>query len=252
MLKAFLNLLLPQICPLCSEDTEDGQFCQKCLSDIRLITSPICLCCGVPFISQECEDHLCGRCIKKEMPFSIARSIGVYEGVLLDAIHKFKYNGKNSLAKSLVKIMASAPGMRYHKIDGGIVFGKTSGVVFNNSPDLIVPVPLHKTRLKERGFNQSLLLARGLARIYNLPMDYLNLKRIRATDHQVNLKGKDRLVNVKGAFAVEDRDAFKDKKVLLIDDVYTTGATISECSKVLKKAGAKDVNILTLARVVNL
>jgi ComF family protein len=203
----------------------------------------------MPFIAQECEDHLCGRCIKKQMPFSSARSIGVYEGVLLDAIHRFKYNGKNSLSKALVKIMASAIGMQRHR---NIAFEKTSGAILSSSPDLIVPVPLHKTRLKERGFNQSLLLAKGLARIYHLPIDYLNLKRIRATDHQVNLKGKDRLVNVKGAFAVKDRDAFKGKKVLLIDDVYTTGATISECSKVLKKAGAKEVNVLTLARVVNL
>jgi len=174
------------------------------------------------------------------MPFSSARSIGVYEGALLDAIHRFKYNGKTSLAKPLVTIM-----------DRSITSNKIAGLSVH-SCDLIVPVPLHKTRLKERGFNQSLLLARELARLYNLSMDYLNLKRIRATDHQVNLKGKDRLINVKGAFAVEDKVAFKDKKVLLIDDVYTTGATIVECSKVLKRAGAKNVDVLTLARVVNL
>ena len=240
MLKSFLNLILPSLCPFCAKDAEDGHLCQECISDIRLITSPICTCCGVPFISQESEDHLCGRCIKEKMPFSSARSIGVYERTLLDAIHRFKYNGKTSLAKPLVKIM-----------DRSITSNKISGLSVN-SCDLIIPVPLHKTRLKERGFNQSLLLARELARLYNLSMDYLNLKRTRATDHQVNLKGKDRLINVKGAFAVEDKVAFKDKKVLLIDDVYTTGATIVECSKVLKRAGAKNVDVLTLARVVNL
>ncbi|HLA50789.1 MAG TPA: ComF family protein [Thermodesulfobacteriota bacterium] len=152
----------------------------------------------------------------------------------------FKYNGKTSLSKPLIAIMAGAQ----H------IFEK-AGLLFN-SHDLVVPVPLHKKRLKERGFNQSLFLAKGLAGIYNLPVDYLNLKRIRATDPQVNLKGEDRINNVRGAFAAEDRAVFKDKRVLLIDDVYTTGATVLECSRVLKKAGVKDINVLTLARVVNL
>lgn len=232
MLKAFLNLILPQICPLCAEDAADGRFCLKCLSGIRMIKCPICPRCGIPFVSQECEDHLCGRCIKQEPPFGAARSAGVYDGVLLEAIHIFKYNGKTSLAKPLIKIM----------ID---LFPATDC-------ELIVPVPLHKTRLKERGFNQSLFLAKGLAKTYNLPIDYLNLKRIRATDHQINLKGKERIINVKDAFATEDKAAFKDKNILLIDDVYTTGATVGECSRVLKKAGAKNVDVLTLARVANL
>ncbi|MBI5874893.1 MAG: ComF family protein [Deltaproteobacteria bacterium] len=232
MLKAFLNLLLPQICPLCAEDADDGRFCQRCFAGIRLITGPICPCCGMPFVSQENTEHLCGRCIIKEPPFEAARSAGVYKGVLLEAIHRFKYNGKTSLAKPLIKIIAD--------------------MFPANACGLIVPVPLHKTRLKERGFNQSLLLAKGLAKIYNLPIDYLNLKRIRATDHQANLKGKDRLTNVMGAFAVQDKAAFQDKKILLIDDVYTTGATITECSKVLKKAGAKGIDVLTLARVADL
>lgn len=118
--------------------------------------------------------------------------------------------------------------------------------------DLIVPVPLHKTRLKERGFNQSLLLSRALAKVCGLPIDYINLKRTRATSPQINLKGKDRITNVKGAFAVKNNAPFKGKGILLIDDVYTTGATVSECCKVLKKAGAEDINVLTLARVADL
>lgn len=242
MLKPFLNLLLPPICPLCSSDALDGRFCRKCLDSIRLITGPICICCGRPFVSQECESHLCGICIKnlEKIPFSTARSVCIYEGALLDAIHMFKYNGKTSLAKPLIAIMAGTQ----H------IFEK-AGLLFN-SHDLVVPVPLHKKRLKERGFNQSLFLAKGLAGIYNLPVDYLNLKRIRATDPQVNLKGEDRINNVRGAFAAEDRAVFKDKRVLLIDDVYTTGATVLECSRVLKKAGAKSVDVVTLARVANL
>lgn len=170
----------------------------------------------------------------------MARSACIYEGILLDAIHIFKYNGKTSLAKPLIAIMT---GSRY-------IFEK-AGLSFTGH-DLVVPVPLHKKRLKERGFNQSLFLAKGLAGIYNLPVDYLNLKRIRATDPQVNLKGKDRINNVSGAFAAQDRVVFKDKRVLLIDDVYTTGATVLECSRVLKKAGAKTIDVVTLARVAYL
>ncbi|MBI3752936.1 MAG: ComF family protein [Deltaproteobacteria bacterium] len=166
------------------------------------------------------------------MPFLKARSIGAYEGVLLEAIHMFKYSGKTSLAKPLGKLMA----------DG----------FSNKGCDLVVPVPLHKTRLKERGFNQSLFLARELAAIHNLPVDYIHLKRIRATDPQINLKEKERVKNVRGAFAAADGKVFIDKHILLIDDVYTTGATIRECGRILKRAGAKGIDVLTLARVVNL
>lgn len=186
----------------------------------------------MPFASEECEDHLCGRCAKEEQPFATARSAGIYDGFLLEAIHRFKYNGKTSLAGPLINILTEA--------------------FPNNVCGLIVPVPLHKARLKERGFNQSLLLAKGLAKAYNLPIDYLNLKRIRATDHQINLKGKERLINVKNAFEVKDKTAFQDKKIVLIDDVYTTGATVTECSNTLKKAGAKSIDVLTLARVADL
>ena len=139
-----------------------------------------------------------------------------------------------------------------HLIRISKILDVSPGYFFPEEINKQISVPLHRTRLKERGFNQSLLLAKGIAKIYNLPMDYLNLKRIRATTPQVKLKGKDRIKNVSGAFAVQNGNAFKDKQVLLIDDVYTTGATITECSKTLKKAGAKDIKCLTLARVVNL
>lgn len=232
MLTAFLNLLLPPICPACAEHTENRGFCRKCHDGIRFIASPLCACCGVPFVSQQSSGHFCARCIKEKMPFLKARSIGAYEGVLLEAIHMFKYSGKTSLAKPLGKLMA----------DG----------FSNKGCDLVVPVPLHKTRLKERGFNQSLFLARELAAIHNLPVDYIHLKRIRATDPQINLKEKERVKNVRGAFAAANGKVFIDKHILLIDDVYTTGATIRECGRILKRAGAKGIDVLTLARVVNL
>ncbi|MCP3676228.1 MAG: ComF family protein, partial [Deltaproteobacteria bacterium] len=187
---------------------------------------------GIPFSSSVSSDHLCGDCMKHKRRFSLARSAGTYEGTLLDAIHLLKYRGKTALAHPLASLLTDT-------IDG-------------QEYDIITPVPLHRKRLQERGFNQSLLLARGVAKRYRIPIDYPNLRRVRATAPQINLSGNERKANVRGAFEVRKGAPFSKKRVLLIDDVYTTGATVSECSKALKKAGANEVGVLTLARVVNL
>lgn len=231
MFTSLLNLILPPTCYLCSRVIESSGLCPSCIGGFRFITGPICPVCGVPFASQEVDDHPCGRCIKGRRPFHKARSIGLYEGGLLETIHSFKYNGKVALARPLGEMMAQA---------------------ITNPYDyhFIVPIPLHKKRLRERGFNQSLLLAREVGKRFGIQIEYTNLKRIRPTEPQINLKGKERLKNVKGAFAVTDGGVFKGKRILLIDDVYTTGATVSECAKILRKARAGRLDVLTLARVV--
>jgi len=228
ILKSALNIIIPPACHICGGAADD-YICANCKQGINFILGAVCTICGLPFISKESSPHMCGECIKKKPRFSMARSIAEYNGVLLDAIHRFKYNAKTSLAKPLALLMAEKLPL--------------------NSYNVIVPVPLHKKRLKERGFNQSLLLAKEISRKQNVPVDYLNLKRLRYTEPQINLKGEERLKNIKDAFAVENARVFKNQKILLIDDVYTTGATVVECSKVLKKAGAKGVFVLTLARV---
>lgn len=229
ILKSALDIIIPHMCQICG-GVADDYVCTDCKQGINFIMGSICTKCGMPFVSKESSNHLCSECIKKKQPFKIARSIAEYNGVLLDAIHKLKYNAKTSLAKPLGLLMAE-------------------GLPLDNY-DIIVPVPLHKKRLKERGFNQSLLLAKEISKKRKIPIDYLNLKRIRWTEPQINLKGEERLKNVRGSFAVENARVFKNKNILLIDDVYTTGATVKECSKVLKKTGAKGVFVLTLARVV--
>lgn len=158
------------------------------------------------------------------------RSAYYYEGRLLEAIHRFKYGGDMALLKPLGLLL----------LDGVKVLGEM--------PDAIVPVPLHRKRLKERGFNQSLLLARELSRELSIGVDYLNLKRTLHTHPQINLKAKERRQNVRGAFEAVNPSRLRGRRILLVDDVFTTGATVRECAKALKKTGA-EVFVATLARV---
>ncbi len=233
-LRSLLDILFPPVCPLCEEDIQLDSLClcTGCLNSLSIfkIKKPACTVCGLPFASDAGQDRPCGNCLSKGPPFIEARSAFIYEEAVLQAIHAFKYKGKVTLAPALGRLAAEAS-------------------VFSANPGLVVPVPLHKKRLKERGFNQSLLLAREISKSFSVPLDYSNLIRAKATEQQVNLSAEERKRNVAGAFEVKDRGAFKGKRVLLVDDVYTTGATIRECSKALKGAGAK-VFVITLARAI--
>lgn len=173
-------------------------------------------------------------CTSSKQYFSIVRSVGKYETHLLDAIHQFKYKSKIIVGETLGKLMA---GFEYDSfsIDGY---------------SLIMPVPLHRRRLRERGFNQSVILAREIARAHSIHLDFETLKRTIYTKPQTNLGRKQRSTNVKGAFEVADRERVEGKRVVLIDDVYTTGSTVGECARVLIKNGAAEVAVLTLARAV--
>lgn len=234
--KTFFSLFFPQVCPACEKDAKSGNshFCALCGKGFseNMITSPFCAVCGIPFQKSAGVDHACGKCLKEKTPFKEARSAFIYDGAVLEAIHSFKYRGRVILAAPLGRLAAQA-------------------AIFSHTPDVIMPVPLHKERLQERGFNQSLLIAKEVAKIIKKDVDYMNLKRERLTAPQVDLKAGERARNVEGAFALARPDEVKGKRVLLVDDVFTTGSTISECSKVLKKAGA-EVFALTLARAVAL
>ena len=231
MFKALLDIIFPPVCLLCGESSLKKGFCEACLMLIEKerITTPICSTCGTPFLSPKGVDHECGRCLKERPHFKAARSAFVYDGRLLDAIHRFKYGGDTSLAVPLAR--------------------SALGALDQSNDCLVVPVPLHPLRLKARGFNQSLLIARELARLTAFPLSYSNLKRARDTGQQVGLKSVERNKNVAGAFILQDPIAFKGKKALLVDDVITTGATINECARLLKLAGA-EVFALTVARTV--
>jgi len=237
VLKGLADLVFPPRCIACGNlvnGIEANPFCQSCFSHVHFIQSPLCARCGIPFAAEEGRDHLCGDCATSKAHFTVARAVGRYEDVLLDAIHRFKYKGKTHIGEVLGQIMASHDYPSFRIIDY----------------TMIVPVPLHRKRLRERGFNQSVILAREVAKRHSLPMNFAVLKRKTWTEPQVML-GKDaRGANVRGAFEVTDNEKMRDEKVLLVDDVYTTGSTVKECARVLKKSGAAEVAVLTLARAV--
>jgi ComF family protein len=152
----------------------------------------------------------------------------------MDTIHKFKYGRSISLGDALGSFMADFSFPDFDQAEYS----------------LLIPVPLHVKKLRQRGFNQSLLLARALGKKYKLPVNFSLLKRSKFTLTQTGLHKNEREKNIKGAFIVTDKEKISGKKIILIDDVYTTGATINECAKTLIKAGAEKVAALTLARVI--
>ncbi len=174
----------------------------------------------------------------KNYPLSKIQAVGLYEGTLREAIHLFKYEKKKSLAKPLGDLLIK------HLEETCPRAGKEGGL---EKIDFVIPVPLHSKKLREREFNQSGLLARLVGRHFRKPVLEGNLIRKKTTTPQFELDRKERLKNVKGAFAIKRREEVKGKNLLLIDDVRTTGATLKECHKVLRRAGAKEIHMLTLA-----
>lgn len=231
-----MDFIFPPICSICGApfDSEEIGMCPYCLSQIKYIGSPFCSLCGRPFCSEVVTDHLCGDCLTRKRHFNKARAVGYYDGVLRKATHLLKYKLKNHLAFPLGNIMA-------HRMNYLL-----NGVEYHS----IIPVPLHSARLRERGFNQALFLARSVSKKHKIPLDGYTLARNKWTEPQVGLSERDRKDNVRGAFSILKRDKIKDRNILLVDDVYTSGNTVEECSKSLMKAGAHRVDVLTLARVV--
>lgn len=215
--------------------------CSACISDFLAMESPMCPRCGIMFTGRTGGDHICGDCIERRNRFSRARSTGVYEGTLLALIHQLKYHGRSELARPLGKLLFHT--YVQHWEAGGI--------------DWIVPVPLHPRKLRRRGFNQSYLLmakwpeylsGRNGGQRVEIKADLL--RRVRWTAPQTGLGRRERRNNIKGAFNLNDSMRVGNRSVLLVDDVYTTGATVTECARVLLTEGAGRVDVLTLARAI--
>lgn len=224
LIPKILNLLYPSECPSCAKGPDTfllAPFCSECWSGIEKYTGPSCRICATPITSEDAT--VCAECMKKPPLFSKAMSFGLYENTLASAIHFFKFQRIR----------------RLHRPLGDLLRGFDMSDI-----DALVPVPLSVRGLRERGFNQSLLLAKSLADKVPLIMDGL-LKKT-DTPAQIGLSKNERRLNLKGSFTAERR--FSGMRLLLVDDVMTTGSTVNECSKALLRAGAKEVQVLTLAR----
>ncbi len=238
-----------------SEDEQTARFaslmhpylCPDCIKDYIPLSSPWCTQCGMMFQETIADDHLCGNCIKTPGKYRILRSAGIYDGSMLSSIRAYKFRKKLQLARPLGLILFMLFRHLYLKYE---YLHKD-----NDMPDLILPVPLHKKRFRNRKFHQVWLMIHDWKKLadnlnHKLTPDIRNdiLLKEKMTIPQTGLDRKARKTNIKGAFLVKKPETVTGKKVLLVDDVYTTGATAEECAKELLKAGAEHVDILTLAR----
>jgi ComF family protein len=232
-----IDLLYPPWCVVCKENRaspKDGLVCSACVARIPHLTPPFCAKCGSPYPGNITIDFICSNCASIRYEFTYARSAILATGIALDLIHAFKYQQATWLEPLLGRLFVEAalPDLTSTKWD------------------LIVPVPLHPTRERERGFNQAYVLAKYLSGATQIPIKSV-LRRTRYTHTQTTLSKQARLENVQEAFALATTpNLVKNKRVILVDDVFTTGATTNACAKVLRRAGATQVAVWTLARGV--
>ncbi len=239
LLSKLIDIIYPPRCHICKNFLNGGHsarepdsFCYTCLSDFKLIKSPFCPVCRTPFVSETQDNHLCEECLRKRPYYDKIYALYLYEGAIMKAIYRYKFGAKTFLSESLGPVLATF----------------AEGMVKVSDNLIIIPVPLHQKRLRERGFNQSLILARYVAKKLDSQLDFLSLRRVRYTLPQTGLGKEQRRKNVRGAFQIRNAEAVKGKLVLLIDDVATTGNTLNECARVLRKAGCENVFCVVLAR----
>ena len=227
-------IFFPSVCEFCSrllELPDERIICRSCLKELKPRITSFCLCCG-KFFEDSGEPHFCRQCVLQRPYFAVHRSCGPYFGRLKDIIILFKYRGYRVLGKELATFALRSLG-REECLWWGV--------------DSIIPVPLFPKKQKKRGFNQAAVLAEELAKQKDIELIEDHLVKVKKTPPQTSLEASDRRKNLKGAFEVVHDLGVKGKIVLLVDDVYTTGSTLQECSLALLKAGALEVRAITIA-----
>ena len=235
VLRDCLNLLYPPVCQLCHDhraEAHDGYVCAKCWSHVRFIRAPFCERCGLPFAGDLTTAFVCTNCNDLKLHFTSARSAVVARTVVLEAIHRFKYSRA----------------LWFENFLAGLLVREAAPVLTNGNWHHIVPVPLHPVKLREREFNQAALLAAQLARATKIPLNEKILRRVHPTATQTLLTRDERAANMKNAFIVRKGTRLAGKRIVLLDDVFTTGATTNACAKALQVAGAAEVCVWTVAR----
>ncbi len=228
-----LDVLLPPRCLACTTAVDvPGRLCGACWAEVDFIAAPYCHCCGLPFAFDEGADILCGACLAWPADFDHARAVIRFNQVARSLVSGFKYRDQTHGAPAFAAWMARG------------------GAELLADADAVTPVPLHRRRLFSRRYNQSAMLAREIAAASGLVFEPDLLVRTRNTESQINLTRHGRFANVRGAFAVRPGREMAGRRIILVDDVMTTGATVNACARTLKRAGAAGVGVLTLARVV--
>lgn len=228
-------VFFPSFCHLCSSLLElpgERVICHSCWGRTIPSSSSFCICCG-RFFEGAGEGDLCGDCLKNRPPFSYHRSYGRYKGILKDIIILFKYRRFQLLGKGLARLL-------YRSL------GKDEKIWWK--AEALIPVPLHPKKKRQRGFNQAQLIARELSELKGIECIEDQLMKAKNVPPQTSLDMEERRRNVRGAYGVRDRKKTEGKVVILVDDVYTTGSTVRECSSVLKAAGAEEVRAITVAQ----
>ena len=230
-----MDMLFSRSCEGCGTamGEESGSLCWDCRAGIKVVQVPFCERCGDPVAGAVLGPFECAWCRKTEPAFDWARSAVRYDGVAKDCLRRFKYNAGTWLLDDLVQFL--------------VALWQVCPAPIRDA-DFVTGVPLHAKRERERGYNQSDLLASGLGRRKGIPFRRGLLWRRRATATQTHLTAAQRVHNVRGVFQVPWPDRVRGARVVLVDDVMTTGATVNECSRALKAAGADSVMVLTVAR----
>jgi len=237
-LDAALGFLYPDVCQICGMDratADEGYVCQRCrLRDggIRFIEPPFCERCGLPFEGAVTTAFECANCREMELHFTAARAAVAARGVVLEVIHRYKY--KRALW--------------FEPFLAGLLVARAAPLIGREHWNWIVPVPLHPLKQREREFNQAERLAQWLGEAVGVPVNRRLLRRVEPTRTQTKLTRSERAANVRRAFSVQSGCSLHGERLILVDDVLTTGATTSACARALRFAGAGRVDVWTVAR----
>lgn len=230
-----LGFLYPETCQLCREQpatAREGFVCQRCRTQVRFIRPPFCERCGLPYPGDLTTPFECANCREMELHFNSARSAAIARGIVREAIHRYKYQRA----------------LWFEPFLAGLLIREATPVLSEQHWDFIVPVPLHSVKQREREFNQAERLADHLSAATRIPLNKKLLRRVIPTATQTLLTREQRATNMRAAFEVSGQSGLDGERIVLVDDVFTTGATTSACAKALRAAGADDVCVWTVAR----
>ncbi|HEX7577105.1 MAG TPA: ComF family protein [Verrucomicrobiae bacterium] len=230
-----LGFLYPETCQLCREQpatAREGFVCRRCRTQVRFIRPPFCERCGLPYPGDLTAPFECANCREMELHFNSARSAAIARGIVLEAIHRYKYQRA----------------LWFEPFLAGLLIREATPVLREQHWDFIVPVPLHSVKHREREFNQAERLADHLNAATRIPLNIKLLRRVIPTATQTLLTREQRATNMRRAFEVSGQSGLDGERIVLVDDVFTTGATTSACAKALRAAGAGDVCVWTVAR----